>query len=420
MKYSFSRADKLISLLTTVQHLIRITSRHLPMKPSIPTIVLAVGATLLSPLSSASAGTAEPKEIVAPITPVPPPKWEFTLEPYAWATGMDGTTGVGGIDSHIDVPFNDIIDHIDWAIFLKGEVRTGKWGVIMDGFFAELSDVADPEGPLYTNVNLEVQQGLAQLALAYRVVDGPRGYVDFFAGARYNYLSLDVKASIDDEGIEALSTNLSDAIVESLVSKAEQIVIEDVESLKEQIEAGVETDLEKRLEEISAKIEASNSESHPRLEADGEILRSFAEVARAVAEQRAAILAGEVRESELERLDNEVDKAEQNLADTVDEKIQDALPKEVSGNEQWIDPIVGVRGQYNFNEHFFAAVYGDIGGFGIGSDLTWQVSGSLGYNFNKNVFTELGYRYLQIDYSDGGFEYDVATSGFFVGLGFNF
>lgn len=390
------------------------------MKPLITSIVLAVGSALLSSLSSASAGTGESKEIITPVTSVPAPRWEFTLEPYAWAVGLDGTIGVRGIESHIDFPFNEIIDHIDWAIFLKGEVRTGKWGVIMDGYFAELSDVADPKGPLYTNANIEVQQGLAQLAVAYRLVDGPRGYIDFFAGARYNYLSLDVKASIDDEGIEALSTNLSDTITERLVSEAEQIFIEDVESLKEQIVGGVETDFEKRLEEISDKIEASNSESHPRLEADGKILRSFAAVARAVAEQRAAILAGEVRESELKRLDNKVDKAEKNLADTIDQKIQDSLPKEVSGNEQWIDPIVGVRGQYNFNERFFAAVYGDIGGFGVGSDLTWQVSGSLGYNFNKNVFTELGYRYLHTDYSNGGFKYDVATSGVFVGLGFNF
>jgi opacity protein-like surface antigen len=36
------------------------------------------------------------------------------------------------------------------------------------------------------------------------------------------------------------------------------------------------------------------------------------------------------------------------------------------------------------------------------------------------VFAELGYRYLQTDYTDRGFTYDVAQSGLFIGMSMKF
>jgi hypothetical protein len=366
------------------------------------------------------AGPPESKTIVAP---PPESDWHFVIEPYGWALGLDGTTAAKGIQTEVDVPFKNILKHLDWAVFLQGEVRYKRWGIIANGFYAELSDVADTPGPLYSNVNGKLEQGLLELALAYRLVEGPRGYVDIFAGARYNYLGLDLSANLDNNGIQQVSNTTSDRIVNGLSSRAQQAITQDVNALQTQIRAEVNADLQSRLKSLAARVVESTGrdDRHKRLdfERDRAILRDVAAAARAVAEHRAAVVRG-AGDEEIARLQNGVQTAEKNLAKTINNKIRDTLPQNASANEQWWDPFVGLRGQYNFNEHFFATLRGDVGGFSVNSDLAWQVSGSLGYNFNKNVFTEIGYRYLSTDYQNGQFVYDVDASGFFMGLGIKF
>jgi hypothetical protein len=80
----------------------------------------------------------------------------------------------------------------------------------------------------------------------------------------------------------------------------------------------------------------------------------------------------------------------------------------------------GVRGRYNFTDRFYIVGRADIGGFGVGSDLAWQLYGALGWHLTPHTTVELGYRYLYMDYTRGGFVYDLATHGAFVGMGFTF
>lgn len=87
-----------------------------------------------------------------------------------------------------------------------------------------------------------------------------------------------------------------------------------------------------------------------------------------------------------------------------------------SGSKNWIDPIVMLRTRYALAEKVFLTLSGDIGGFGVGSDLTWQLAGSVGYALTDKVDLLLGYRHLDVDYEDDGFVYDIATSGFGVGV----
>jgi len=90
---------------------------------------------------------------------------------------------------------------------------------------------------------------------------------------------------------------------------------------------------------------------------------------------------------------------------------------------QNVDPYVGFRGRYNFCEKFYFLAKADIGGFGVGSDLTWEASAALGCQLTKNIFAEAGYRYLAVDYHQGGqngLTYDVRTQGAEVTLGINF
>ncbi|MCP4402668.1 MAG: hypothetical protein GY801_35850, partial [bacterium] len=66
----------------------------------------------------------------------------------------------------------------------------------------------------------------------------------------------------------------------------------------------------------------------------------------------------------------------------------------------------------------------DVGGFGVGSDLTWSVSSFLGYQFTPLFSLWGGYRALGVDYQTGSgtdvFKYDMTMSGPIIGLGFSF
>ncbi len=85
----------------------------------------------------------------------------------------------------------------------------------------------------------------------------------------------------------------------------------------------------------------------------------------------------------------------------------------VSGDEFWMDAIVGARFQTSLGGPWFLRVAGDIGGGD--SDLTWQAMGLIGYKINDSCNVGLGYRTLSTDYKNGGFTYDITASGPILG-----
>lgn len=70
----------------------------------------------------------------------------------------------------------------------------------------------------------------------------------------------------------------------------------------------------------------------------------------------------------------------------------------------WWDPYIGLRMRHQRGPGKQLVLRGDIGGFGVGSDFTWQLNG--GYNFNtrilgRNATGMIGYRAIYTDYSEG-------------------
>jgi hypothetical protein len=93
---------------------------------------------------------------------------------------------------------------------------------------------------------------------------------------------------------------------------------------------------------------------------------------------------------------------------------------EQGASKDWVDPYIGVRVQHPIAEHWTLAGYGDIGGFGIGSDFTWQAAVGVNVEFSKTFSGKFGYRYISVDYDKDGFRYDMANSGLYLGLGIRF
>jgi opacity protein-like surface antigen len=91
-----------------------------------------------------------------------------------------------------------------------------------------------------------------------------------------------------------------------------------------------------------------------------------------------------------------------------------------SSSRTWADPILGASLRYDFTRHWFANVLGDVGGFGAGADIAWNVFGGVGYQFTSWFSASIGYRYLHEDYNQDNFLMNVNVHGFLVGLGFHF
>ena len=100
--------------------------------------------------------------------------------------------------------------------------------------------------------------------------------------------------------------------------------------------------------------------------------------------------------------------------------------EEVTGNEHktWFDPIIIARFTTDIKDKWLFQFRGDIGGFGVGSDFTWQLQAYAGYKFTKVFQLTAGYRILSIDYRTGEepkeFIFNMNEFGPVVRLGFNF
>jgi opacity protein-like surface antigen len=91
--------------------------------------------------------------------------------------------------------------------------------------------------------------------------------------------------------------------------------------------------------------------------------------------------------------------------------------RRINTTERWVDPYFGARVQQALGKRWSLVGYADIGGYGIGSDLSWQLLAGANYAFKPNLVGKLGYRHVQNDYEEDGFLYDMASAGFYLGLG---
>ncbi|MFM8746300.1 MAG: hypothetical protein ACKOED_06490 [Aestuariivirga sp.] len=84
---------------------------------------------------------------------------------------------------------------------------------------------------------------------------------------------------------------------------------------------------------------------------------------------------------------------------------------EADDGASWVDPLAGAKLRWNLTPDIYATGWAFIGGFGVGSDLMWDVMAGAGYKFTDNVSVFAGYRAASVDYSGDGFVYDVVEKG---------
>jgi hypothetical protein len=208
----------------------------------------------------------------------------WTVTPYVWAFGLDGDVGVGGRTAEVSADFGDVVDNLDLAFAMMGDVRRGAWGLHGDFEYLDVS-TAKQTGGVRTIV--EQTAILGELDATYALKKTERSVIEALAGGRIND------------------------------------------------------------QEITLRIDGIGEESR---------------------------------------------------------------------DKTWVDPVIGLCGRVDVGGKFSLGGRADIGGFGVASDLTWQLMGYGAYAITDNLDLSLGYRYLATDYEDGGFTYDAALHGIILGL----
>ena len=272
-----------------------------------------------------------------------------------------------GITTHIDLGPDDIVPKIDMVADVRMEAHKGRFSIMGEFLYMSLSDGIGTN-TVVQKLDVQVDQTMGDLGVAWRVIDRPRGYLDVVGGVRYTNYYQKLALQPNDERIEG--------VVDSLA-------------------AGAGRRLRTRVAEVLAAL-AGKDPTLPIPPLDGDQAA------------RLAATIGKIKGTVAER------KAK------IKQRLHDALDRTVSRTDDWWDPYIGLRGRYNLNDKFYLTGKGDIGGFGVGSDLTWTAEAALGCQLSSRIFTEVGYRAIGVDYEGDSLIYDVVTHGAQVTLGITF
>lgn len=258
-----------------------------------------LGALVAAAVTAASgvAAAADLSYPAPPPTVVPKiPAWEVTLAPYVWAAGLKGDIGVANRTVSIDVPFSDIISNLQFAFMGVAEVRNGRFAVFSDLTYGKIGATrATPFGQFADNARVDSTTLMWTAGAEYRVLEGPGGHLDAFAGFRL--YSLDNSLALQGGPLNGVN---------------------------------------------------------------------------------------------------------------------------LSSGETWVDPMIGLIGRVDLSNRVFVTAWGMIGGFGVSSDLVWDVMAGLGYEFSKHFSAIGGYRASGVNYASNGFLYDTVQQGPFLGMIFKF
>src|SRR5947199_9945581 len=158
----------------------------------------AVGGVAAGPLEL------KPKEMAPPTITESEP-WHFNIGLPGWLAFVSGDIGLHGHTSSVDVDFGKIISHVKGLASFSADVRYDRFGVYADILYLGLSDAVYPNG-LVSSAILDLSEYLVDGEVYYRVVEGPRGWLDLAAGARYTDVYNSLKLVGNGPRIEQAAT----------------------------------------------------------------------------------------------------------------------------------------------------------------------------------------------------------------------
>jgi hypothetical protein len=314
-------------------------------------------------MAATSVLTAGPVELetkaTAPPTITNDDQWHFNIGMPGWFAFLSGDIGLHGATSNVNVDFGQIITHVTGIASISADVRKGRWGVYGDLLYMSLSEGIYGDR-LVKKANLTVDSYIADAEGYYRVWESPRGWLDLRAGARYTN-------SFTRVGLTSADSKINQAAAQFVTA-----VNEDLRGLLERLVHGV------------------------------------------LDPNRPTIPFPPLGQEEKLRLLRLIRHARQDPT-TAQQRIvgilQTQLNRGLGLTEYWTDPYIGIGGRYKLNKLFYMTGKVDVGGFDVNSTVTVQGYGGLGCDITRNIYAELGFRFLYDDYENGGYSYNVWTYG---------
>jgi hypothetical protein len=325
--------------------------------------------------------------------------WQITVGGPGWLAGVSGTTGFHGINSNVDVGIGQILKHINVIYSLSGEVRKGRFGVLGDLLYLNAQAGTGERSGLVSKVDLGLQQFLGEFFASYRVVEGPHGWLDLLAGFRYTYLGEQVGLQANNLAINAASTQLVDQFAQSLTTPG----------------SNLRTLIQQNIVDKLTSLNGQNP-ALPVTPIAGTEPGKIREVVQQVIQSQEPELVAAIRADVQAR----INQLKTQLTNQVASRVTSQLNRSFSFYDDWFDPVIGLRGRFNLNKAFYLTAESDVGGFGIGSDIAVQEYAALGCQITRNIFSEIGYRYLYDDFRDTNFLYQLSLHGAQVTVGIKF
>ncbi len=361
-----------------------------------------------------------PKESVPPTITQSEP-WQFTIAAPGWLASLDGTIGIRGINADINVPIDEVLQHLDMIFAARAEAQKGPFGIYGEVIYIGLSDDTQING-LINNIHEKVDQTLVDTALSWRLFNQPRWSLDFAAGTHYTNIYEQLELHSDPVAIQQASERFVNNIADDLRSRLDQDISnsEFLEALKSTIKADIINRIGNALDRHENRPDIPIGPLGGRIREEiAQRVEHFIELKKAELRARidALVARGLDRRAAVDRVVNE---AKARIANQLAVRLNKSLSQTLSKDDYWFDPYVGLRARYNFNKTYYTALRGEIGGFGVGADLMWEVETVVGINLTHSIFTEIGYRALGGNYEDKGFRFDAVMHGPQITTGITF
>jgi opacity protein-like surface antigen len=84
------------------------------------------------------------------------------------------------------------------------------------------------------------------------------------------------------------------------------------------------------------------------------------------------------------------------------------------------DPVIGAYGIWALHRKWDFELKGDVGGFGISSEATYQMMGGFRYGLGENTSIPFGYRILGYQIKKGDVRMNTRMMGMYIGFDFRF
>jgi hypothetical protein len=340
------------------------------------------------------------KQVEAKQVELPPAKpaepWEIRLGGPGWLANVSANIGTHGHTIPVDVGVGQILRNLNAIDSLSAEVDKGRFSLLGGYLYLNAQSRIPGEG-LVTKTDISLQQFVSQLAAGWRLIDGPHGWLDALGGFRFWYVGSQSSLQANQAAIDNASTMLVNQFAEQLTTPNS--------NLRNLIEQNLNLDaLKGRNPPLPVP---------PLADRQADKIRNA--VQALIQSQQPALVAA-IRTNAQAR----VSQQKSALAGQVANFLNRALNSSFSLYENWFDPFIGLRGRYNLTKALYLTGEADVGGFGVGSEITWETYAALGCQITRNIYSEVGYRYLYLDYDTTSFIFQGSLRGAQITVGLRF